>query len=211
MKLNNYTKALGVLSLVVILGVIYVLFQDTEEEVEVVLKNNQNEEDDFTKDEKDNQEEIDKVKKTIFVEICGAVNQPNVYEVEEGTRIFEVLEMAGGLTEEAAPFVINQAEPAMDGQQVYFPTQDEVDEGYHIDENKTNNYLININSATLEQLISIPGIGETKAKNIIEYREENGKFNSIEDIMNIDGIKEGIFNKIKEYISVKINIEEVSV
>ncbi|MCR5742108.1 MAG: helix-hairpin-helix domain-containing protein [Lachnospiraceae bacterium] len=134
-----------------------------------------------------------------FVYVCGAVVNPGVYELEDGSRVYQAIELAGGMTEDAASAAINLVEPIRDGQQIYVPTQKEVDEGWTND--SASSTLININTATKEQLMTLPGIGETKALSIIAYREQNGDFISIEDIMKVSGIKESAYLNLKNYIT----------
>jgi competence protein ComEA len=152
-----------------------------------------------------------------FVHICGAVREPGVYEVAVGSRIFEVLELAGGFTEEAATDAVNLATTVIDGSKIRIPTVEEAlsSEGEWVTLNggdtasvntesgsTTDTGLVNINTASLEQLMTLPGIGQAKAESIIAYREEQGRFETIEDIMRITGIKEGVFNRIKDKITI---------
>lgn len=141
-----------------------------------------------------------------YVQIQGAVRSPGVYEIEGDTRLFEIVEKAGGLTEDAAYERINQAKQVSDGESIYIKTQSEADEEDRIaalaTENGESSGKININTADEQSLMTLAGIGESKAKMIIEYRTSNGSFTSIEDIMKIQGIKEGVFNKIKNDITV---------
>lgn len=140
-----------------------------------------------------------------FVYVCGAVVKPGVYELPEGGRMYEALEAAGGMTEEADQTYLNQAELLEDGQRIYVPTQKETaseNQGNDADMAE-NDGKINLNTATKEELMTLAGIGESKARSIIKYREENGRFHSVEDIMKIEGIKSGVFNKIKDQIVVK--------
>lgn len=162
----------------------------------------------------------------IYVHLCGAVKKPDVYKVEEYTRLVDVIALAGGLTEDAAGDFVNQASLLEDGQQIYIPTKDEVkektpleyttssllpDKNNSINTNnsnnnnskKSNNGIININTASKEELMTLPGIGEAKAKSIVDYRETHNGFKSIEEIKNIVGIKDSIYNKIKDSIAVK--------
>jgi competence protein ComEA len=138
---------------------------------------------------------------TVFVYICGAVVSPGVYEVEAGSRICDVLELAGGFSEDAGTDYLNLAETVCDGEKVYVPTADEL-EVELIAEEEADSGKININTATKEQLVTLPGIGESKADSIISYRSEHGGFSSIEEIMEIPGIKDAVFSKIKELITV---------
>lgn len=135
------------------------------------------------------------------VYICGAVVNPGVYEVSEGARIFQVLELAGGLTEDAAVTELNQAEPVQDGQMIYIPTLEEA-AVQAAKEQEAADGRVNINTASVEELMRLPGIGESKAQSIIAYREEHGAFAGTEDLMNITGIKAGVYEKIKNSIKV---------
>lgn len=151
----------------------------------------------------------------IVVYICGEVNNPGVYELESGSRVFDAINTAGGYSEAACVDEVNLAQVILDEQMIYIPsvedTMSESWDGNSVISSGTQSAgtassssgKININKASVEELTTIPGIGESKANKIISYRTENGKFNSIEDIMNISGIKEGLFNKVKDYICVK--------
>ena len=134
---------------------------------------------------------------SIFVYVCGAVMWEGVYELPNGSRVYEAIQRAGGFTEDAAVTAVNQAEVLVDEAQLYIPTENEV-----AVQQVQNDGKVNLNSATKEQLMTLPGVVESKASLIIQYREEHGRFQKIEDVMNISGIKEGLFNKIKEYIKV---------
>ncbi len=153
----------------------------------------------------------------IFVHVCGQVQSPGVYELEAGSRVFEALEAAGGLTGEAAGEYLNQARILEDGQQVYVPTLTEAQEGTTLWQASAANPdtagaadisggetsgKINLNQATKEELMTLTGIGEVKAAAIIKYREEHGSFGSIEELKEIDGIKDGVFQKIRDDITV---------
>ena len=134
---------------------------------------------------------------SIFVFVCGAVNCAGVYEMPAGSRVFEAVEMAGGFSEDAAASQLNQAEVLEDETRLYIPTMDEM-----MREQSENDGRVNLNTATKEELMTLPGVGEAKAALIVQYREEHGSFQKVEDIMNISGIKEGLFGKIKDYIKV---------
>lgn len=144
---------------------------------------------------------------TVYVYVCGAVNAPGVYELKKDARVFEAITLAGGMTAEAAPEAVSQARTVADGEQIYVPTVREVQmQGSGVEDIVTGNAdvsgKININTAGKEELMTLTGIGEAKAQSILDYREEHGKFGSIEDLMLIEGIKEGVFNKIKEDITI---------
>ena len=151
----------------------------------------------------------------IYVHVCGAVIDPGVYRIESGARLVNLIELAGGLTGDADGDYINQAMLVEDGQRIYIPTRDEVNslsEGDNITtvyitgdigENQQDTVpLIDINQADEEAFMSLPGIGQAKASNIMTYRSKKGKFKTIEELMNIPGIKEGLFQQISSYITV---------
>ena len=149
---------------------------------------------------------------TLYVHVCGAVNAPGVYELKTDARIYEALEAAGGMTEDAAADWINQAEALSDGERIYVPTQEETEEsaqsvsGRWADPNGNAggsvSDKININTAAKEELMTLSGIGASKAESILKYRQEHGNFQNIEDLKKIEGIKDGVFNKIKDDITV---------
>lgn len=146
---------------------------------------------------------------TIIVYVCGAVNNPGVVEIKSKSRVYEAVQKAGGMTAEADSVYVNLAGELTDGVKIYIPTLEETKDASKKDaletfENKVSKSdgLINLNTATKEELLLLPGVGDSKADSIIRYREEHGNFNSIEEIMNITGIKEGLFNKIKDKVTV---------
>lgn len=142
--------------------------------------------------------EIPKTK--IYVQVSGAVANPGVYELQEDSRVFEAIEMAGGLTGEAEASMMNQAQVLQDGQMVYVPKQGEAAQ---FSEAQSDDGKVNLNTATVEQLMTLSGIGRAKAESIVAWRGKNGSFTRIEDLMEIEGIKEGVFSKIKD--SIKVN------
>lgn len=138
---------------------------------------------------------------TIFVYICGEVEKPGVYELPEGSRLYELLQRAGGYTELAAADVLNQAELLHDSQKIVVQSVNQAaSETPEAAENDTDR--ININTADIVKLQQLSGIGQSRAADIIEYREKNGPFVQVEDIMKVPGIKEGMFSKIKDQITV---------
>lgn len=135
------------------------------------------------------------------VYVCGAVQKPGVYRMPAGSRIYEAIEMAGGMTEQADETALNQAEKVKDAEQIYVP--EKVSENTEEENSQKEDGKVNLNTATEEDLMNLPGIGQSKAKSIIQYREKKGRFKSVEEIMQIEGIKSGVFNKIKEQIVVR--------
>lgn len=160
----------------------------------------------------------------IFVHICGAVRTPGVYELPAEARVYEAVLCAGGMRDDAAAEIVNQARILTDGEQIYIPTDGEVMEsrkqglegdvwnsspdvqagqtGQEYGAGSTAEKKVNINTASREELMTLNGIGETRADSIIAYREANGGFDKVEDLMKVEGIKEGVFNKIKDSIEV---------
>lgn len=169
------------------------------------------------------------VKENYFqVDIKGEIISPGIYKLKESSRVIDVINAAGGLTENANTSVINLSKKIIDEMVIIVYSNAQVEEFSktkeienqviencnRIDENSlkndacigNNNSLnqtnkISINNASLEELMTIPGIGESKAKSIIDYRNMNGPFNTIEDITNVSGIGENVFAEIKEYIT----------
>lgn len=154
----------------------------------------------------------------IYGHICGAVVNPGVYRAEQGARIVDFIELAGGMTPDADGNYVNQAGLVIDGQRIYIPTKEEVDrldlqeyfQGYRSLEDtgeaegsSEKETQVNINKASAEELMELPGIGQAKADTIIEYRKQHGEFKSTEELMKIPGIKEGLFNQISSKVVVR--------
>lgn len=153
----------------------------------------------------------------IIVHIAGEVNEPGIVEVEEGSRIADVVEEAGGITNQADVNKVNLAYVVEDGQKIIIPNQEEESEnnfsyissesGNHVIEDGTlenkGEDIVNINQATQTELEELPGIGPSTALKIVEYRKANGNFREIEDIKNVSGIGEAKYEKIKDCICVK--------
>ena len=125
----------------------------------------------------------------IYVYICGHVNSPGVVKCLKGTRLYEAVAMAGGADDLADMSAVNLAALVADGERIYIPAYGE-------------DISVEINKATESELMTLPGIGSSRAADIVRYRTDNGRFQTIEDIMKVSGIKEAAFNKIKNYICV---------
>lgn len=141
--------------------------------------------------------------KMICVHITGYVVNPGVYNVNEGARVYEVVRLAGGFLPEADESYLNLASVVCDGQKIYVLSVEEAKTAkpFVSDmDSETAKKLVNINTATKEELMQLSGIGESRALSIIAYREKNGEFSEITDIMKVAGIKEAAFDKIKDYI-----------
>ena len=149
-------------------------------------------------------EDTEEKQEAIYVHVCGEVVNPGVYRLHTGSRIYEAVEAAGGLSDEASAEALNQAEQIEDGQQIYVPSREEKEQ--QILENQSadpeEDGKVNLNTASKEQLKTLNGIGEAKAIAIIQYREEHGGFQKIEELMEVEGIKEGTFQKIMDQIKI---------
>ena len=142
--------------------------------------------------------------KIIFVDVIGCVVNPGVYQLEEGSRVFQALELAGGLTEEAEVKSINRAAVLSDEQVITVLSVEEYEEmqknsgGLGFVDGK-----VELNSADAKALESLSGIGPSMAKKILQYRQEHGRFHKIEDLMKVPGIGEKTFQQIKDKICVQ--------
>lgn len=197
--------------LAVLLGALFLLGgcgtrqEDGLEELELTAASEEEEDSDGQEEACEESEEA-----YAYVYVCGAVRSPGVYKLKNNARVFEAVEMAGGLTEDAAGEYINQAETVTDGGRIYVPTLEEAQEsGTGVGENGVTvgsdgnlQGKININTAGKEELMQLTGIGESKAQSILDYRKKHGSFKSTEELMQIEGIKEGVFSKIKDNITI---------
>ena len=188
-----------------IIFVIFYYFQDTEDIIE------------------NNIVKIETTKESVsnfYVDVKGAVKDPGVYLVSDGERVIDVIEKAGGLKKNANTSNINLAQRLVSEMVVVVYTNDEVKKNNNklacdtkcncevieinncIERENSNSEKVNINTASLDELMTLTGIGESKAKAIIAHREENGLFNSIEDIKNVSGIGDALFESIKDNITI---------
>lgn len=173
-------------------------------------------------------EEVEEIKEetvvdTIFIDIKGEIKYPGVYEMQLGDRVIDAVQMAGGFTDEATTDNVNLSKRLKDETVIIIPSYLKnydniiIKNDYEIDSNddivqseknesdekiESSSSLVNINTASVVELMSLDGIGESKAKAIIEYRDINGDFENILDIKNVSGIGESIYEKIKDYITV---------
>lgn len=147
------------------------------------------------------EEETTSENSTIQVFVCGEVKNPGVYQVKRDDRIISAIEAAGGLTKDAAYDSVNQAQKMEDGQQIYIPSKTDQQNTLTQESDEGSSGLISINRASKEELMTLPGIGESKADSILSYREEQGGFQTKEELMKISGIKKGVYDKIKDHIT----------
>lgn len=219
--MENKKKILIAIVLIIILIIgltIYVLKNKTNDELDMNIFITQ--EDDVNKIEPENVGSVDKEdnKETkIAVHITGEVKKTGIVYLEEGARLVDAIEKAGGETKNADLSQVNLAYKLQDGEKIYIPNKKEKINEYIIsgngnnaikeEENSLNNLKgenkkVNLNTATKSELDSLPGIGPSTAQKIIDYREKNGKFNKVEDLKNIRGIGDAKFSEIKDRITV---------
>lgn len=144
-------------------------------------------------------------KNEIYVQINGAVKYPGVYKVQDDARIFDVVELAGGMTEDAEPEAVNQALPVEDGQMITICTQEEWELARAEEKSpaeQADDGLVDINTADAAKLCTLPGVGQARAESILAYRQEHGGFQSVEEIKQVSGIKDGLYTKIKDKIKI---------
>lgn len=192
------TIAIGIIAIIGIIKIVDIYYEKNNTEKISISNFIENE----TEDEKGNSK--------IKVYITGEVKNQGVIELEEGDRIADAIEKAGGETEQASLKNVNLAYQLEDGQKIYIPNVNDneteiIDDGASVvvDDTTTKQTVVNINKADETELQSLNGIGESLATSIVQYRKENGKFETIEDLKNVPGIGDSKFETIKEYIKVK--------
>ena len=194
--------------IVVLGGIIFILYKNNSSSKEEIV-------DIFEEPEEIKEEESNS--KKVIVDIKGMINNPGVYEVDSNLRVNDVIELAGGLKEGADTSNINLAKLVSDAMTIIIYSTEEVLEKFKqevcicncpyiqndacINSNNDSN-LININTAGIEELTTLTGIGDVKAEAIIKYRSEVGKFKTKEELLNVEGIGEALFEKIKDNITV---------
>lgn len=199
-------------------AIVYILFQNyeysSEEVEEIVTDQNSSATEEDSYDEDSGKEELSEEK--VFVDIKGMIAHPGVYEVSKNSRVNDVIALAGGLIEGADTSLINLAKIVTDEMTIIVYSTKEVEEKYKQEvctcdcSYITNDACltskeespININTASLEELLKIPKIGSAKATAIIEYRKEHGLFKSIDEIKNVSGIGDALFEEIKMYLTI---------
>ena len=192
---------------IVLMGIICLIFSscNSPKEETVVIEQPEEKQNKPQTEEHSEKEEV-----WIWVDVSGAVNTPGVYRLKQGSRVFEAVQEAGGFLENADTAGINQASVLSDGEKLQIYTIEEAQqmeiqpqEFSDSREKADTNGKININTADLAELQEIPGGGEKKAQSIMEYRENCGGFQNIEQLQEVPGIKGKTFDKVKDYITVK--------
>lgn len=196
--IRKHIYIIGIILLIVL--IIFIVIRKNKLDSNNYIVDSLNEND--ISNDKNNNESYDE--NYIYVDIKGEVNNPNVYKVSSNSRVFDVISLAGGLTDNADTSNINLAKIVSDEMVIVIKSKEDTTNNTTFDSDtsfNSNDNLIDINTCSIEELLTLPGIGNARANNIIEYRKKN-KFNDISDIMNVSGISENLFNKIKEYIKV---------
>lgn len=237
-KINNLTNKqkiiiIIIIFLVIILGFVFLYKLFYIEEDEIIIQNETEEsasneenniDENMIQNTKENKIGILNNKNTIVVHVVGEVNSPGVVTLNEGARIIDAINAAGGKTEDADLSKVNLAYVIEDGVQIYIPSitetakiseseqkeikyiREDAGEGIILttasEEKDEKQLKVNINTANLEKLQTLPGVGESTAQKIIEYREKNGKFTKIEDIKNVSGIGDSKYNSLKDNITI---------
>lgn len=200
MKKYLWMVAVGVFFIAA--GIYYssVVFQSHSKETELIIESKQ----EVLQDPIDSktEQQTEPVLESVVIYICGAVKRPGVYQLTKGSRISDGITAAGGLCEDAAPEVLNLAAKLFDEQKIYVPTQLEVEQGTNPEQSNPKEDRLDLNTATAEELTMLSGIGQKRAEAIISYRESVGGFTSPEELMEIDGIGEAMYEKIKQFITV---------
>ena len=215
MILDNRKKliiAIILISILIISFIIYMILNNNQNNINIndfIVQNEEEIENEIETNEENKQETITK----IAVHITGEVKKEGLIYLQQGSRIADAIKEAGGETKEADLSQINLAYILEDGQKIYIPNKKEKiseyvtkNSGYNVMEKEENKKgeenKVNINTATQEELDGLPGIGPSIAQRIIEYRNENGKFNKIEDLQNVKGIGDAKYNDIKNNVTV---------
>lgn len=207
-KYFDYKKIIFPTTIIILYVILFLYFEDKINNIEIPIQ-----EETIIKEEP--QIEQEEPIKYIYVDIKGAIKKPGVYKLEENSRIIDAINISGGLLKTANTTYTNLSKILNDSEVIKIYTNEEVKkleketqeelpkiETNITEEPKQENSLININTSTKEQLQTLNGIGESKANSIIDYRTQNGPFKTIEDIKNVSGISETLYDKIKDFITV---------
>ncbi|MDD6794009.1 MAG: helix-hairpin-helix domain-containing protein [Clostridiaceae bacterium] len=200
MKKKYKTTGIIALGIIILMYAVVTYINGGEKQ----LKKNNNESI-FVEEEKDKDKSISNGKEEIVVEIKGEISKPDIYYLDEGSIVQDLINKAGGVTPNADLATINRAEELVNHESILIPNKNQVEEsvgGQSKGAEQEKNTKVNINKATTEEFQTLNGIGETKAKAIVSYRENNGKFKKIEDIKNVTGIGGKLYDKIKDSITI---------
>ena len=206
-KYFDYKKLIFPITIIILYVILFLYFEDKINNIEIPIQ-----EPIYIEKE---EPIIEETPKDIYIDIKGAIKKPGVYKLQENSRIIDAINIAGGLLKTANTSYTNLSKILNDSELIKIYTNEEVKkleketqeelpkiETNITEEPKQENSLININTSTKEQLQTLNGIGESKANSIIDYRTQNGPFKTIEDIINVSGISETLYDKIKDFITV---------
>ena len=202
--LGKYGKRVLVPSILALSGILYLLLQPNEPAGQPVAQIQPILEQPIEINQQP--ESVAEPSKEIFVDVKGAVRYPGVYQLTAEQRVIDAIEVAGGLTEEANALHLNYAQKLQDEMAIYVPrVGEEIPEimGINSSKNDTESRLINLNTASESELMTLPGIGPAKAQAILVYREEKGPFKTIDELKNISGIGDKTFEKFHHLITVQ--------
>lgn len=209
-KKENYKQILiiGGLLLTIIIGAIsYLISNNYFENQDEFSSFEEISSEQIINEEVENDKTVEEEKQEIVVHITGQVVNPGIVKLKDGARVIDAIEAAGGATQEANLSLINLAYILEDGMKIYVPSIKDKEEIEIVSSQRSNGsnkvVRVNINTASSTELEKLPGVGSSIASRIIAYRTENGKFSTIEDLKNVNGIGESKFNNIKAYVYVK--------
>lgn len=210
--------SIGLIVVLIVALIMYIMSNKSNEELDM---NGFSEEESkkVVENQVEDVENVDKEEKVaeIAVHIAGEVKKDGIVYLPEGSRLIDAIKKAGGETKKADLSRVNLAYQLQDGEKIYIPNKDEEITEYIMQENGENDVTggekdsnsmkgasdkVNINTATLDELDSLPGVGPSTAQKIIDYRETNGKFNKIEDLQNVKGIGEAKYSEIKDKVTI---------
>lgn len=203
-KYYDYKKLIFPTTIIILYVFLFLYFEEKINNIEIPVQ-----EEIIIKEEP--QIEQEEPIKYIYIDIKGAIKKPGVYKLEENSRIIDAINISGGLLKTANTTYTNLSKILNDSEVIKIYTNEEIkkiekETPHEIpaleEETKQETTLININNASIEQLQTLNGIGESKAKSIIDYRTQNGPFKTIEEVKNVSGISETIYDKIKAFITV---------
>ena len=203
-KYYDYKKLIFPTTIIILYVILFLYFEDKINNIEIPVQ------EEIIIKEEPQIEQAEQIK-YIYIDIKGAIKKPGVYKLEENSRVIDAINISGGLLKNANTTYTNLSKILNDSEVIKIYTNEEIkkienetpQELPKVEETPTiENKLININNASIEQLQTLNGIGESKAKSIIDYRTQNGPFKTIEEVKNVSGISETIYDKIKAFITV---------
>lgn len=209
-KFNKKNKVVLIIIAVILFSVLTYYIYANEEDDGIISQDDEIS-NKITEEKQEKETKEESIEKIIVVHVAGAVKNPGIVELKENSRVADAIEKAGGLSEDANINKINLAYVLEDGMKIYVPANNDTEEVEYMTENSgvndwsenPKNDIVNINTANISELETLPGIGGTTAQKIIKYREENGKFDAVEDIQNVKGIGNSKYENIKDLICVK--------